>query len=61
MSGSLTFYVARHTWATLMKKSGRSVSMISEGLGHASEKITQVYLDELSTEHIDKASEDLLK
>lgn len=40
----LTGYVARHSWATQAKNKGASTTIISEGLGHASEKITQVYL-----------------
>lgn len=40
----LTGYVARHTWATQAKNKGASTTVISEGLGHASEKITQIYL-----------------
>ncbi|WP_244500699.1 site-specific integrase [Williamwhitmania taraxaci] len=33
----LTTYVARHTFATVMKRSGVSTSIISESLGHDSE------------------------
>lgn len=40
----LTSYVARHSWATTAKEKGISISVISEGLGHASEKVTHVYL-----------------
>lgn len=40
----LTSYVARHSWATTAKEKGIAISVISEGLGHASEKVTHVYL-----------------
>ncbi len=42
---TLTTYVARHSFATVLKRSGVSTSIISESLGHSSEKITQIYLD----------------
>ena len=41
----LTTYVARHSFATVLKRAGVSTSIISESLGHSSEKITQIYLD----------------
>jgi integrase len=40
----LTSYVARHSWATIARNSGVPVSVISEGLGHSSEKVTYTYL-----------------
>lgn len=40
----LTSYVARHSWATTAKKEGIAISVISESLGHKSEKVTHVYL-----------------
>jgi site-specific recombinase XerD len=52
----LTSYVARHTWATLAKKMGIPVSVISEGLGHHSEKITYTYLGSLDASVIDSAN-----
>lgn len=36
----LTTYVARHTYATVLKRSGVNTSIISESLGHSSEKVT---------------------
>lgn len=41
----LTSYVARHSAATIMKRSGVSTSIISQSLGHTTEKTTQIYLD----------------
>ncbi len=40
----LTSYVARHSWATAAYREGIPVSVISESLGHASEKVTYTYL-----------------
>lgn len=56
----LTTYVARHSFATVLKRAGVSTSIISESLGHSSEKITQVYLDSFDNEQIDNAMKNLL-
>ncbi len=56
----LTTYVARHSFATVLKRSGVSTSIISESLGHSSERITQVYLDSFDNEQINEAMRNLL-
>ena len=56
----LTTYVARHSFATVLKRAGVSTSIISESLGHSSEKITQVYLDSFDKEQINEAMSNLL-
>ena len=56
----LTTYVARHTFATVLKKSGQSTSVISEALGHDSEHTTQIYLDSFENDVLDEASKALL-
>ena len=53
----VTSYVARHTWATIAKKSGIPVSVISEGLGHSDEKTTNIYLDSFKDGTVDRANE----
>lgn len=55
----LTTYLARHTWATLVKNLGVPVSVISEGLGHTSERTTRIYLKEFDTEVLDKVNEEV--
>ena len=55
----LTTYVARHSYATVLKRAGVSTSIISESLGHSSEKVTQIYLDGFENSQIDKAMENL--
>lgn len=55
----LTSYVARHSWATLAHKNGAPVSIISESLGHSSEKVTYTYLDALDPVAIDEVNEKL--
>lgn len=41
----LTTYVARHTFATVLKRSGAPIEFISESLGHSDLKTTESYLD----------------
>lgn len=57
----LTMYVARHSWASVARNEGIPVSVISEGMGHDSERTTQVYLASLETQIIDKANRKILK
>lgn len=56
----LTTYVARHTYATVLKRSGVGTAIISESLGHSSEKVTQIYLDSFENTQIDEAMKNLL-
>lgn len=56
----LTTYVARHSYATVLKRAGVSTAIISESLGHSSEKITQTYLDCFDNEQIGNAMKNLL-
>jgi integrase len=56
----LTTYVARHSYATIMKRSGISTSIISEAMGHDSEKTTQTYLDSFGNNILDEASKAIL-
>lgn len=53
LSYRLTTYVARHSWATQVKMLGTSTSVISQGLGHTSEKTTRIYLQEFDSKVID--------
>lgn len=53
----LTFYSARHTYATVLLKHHAPISLISEALGHADTRTTQVYLDSFSSSDIDRANE----
>ncbi len=56
----LTTYVARHTFATVLKRSGVATAIISEAMGHQTEAITQVYLKSFENSIIDEAMEHLL-
>jgi integrase len=56
----LTTYVARHTYATVLKRNGAPLSVISESLGHHNERTTQVYLDSFENSVLDAQNENLL-
>jgi len=56
----LTTYVARHSYATILKKSGIATAIISEALGHQSEKTTRIYLDSFENQVLDEASKVIL-
>jgi len=55
----LTTYVARHTFATVLKKEGISVSIIGQALGHEDEKTTRIYLDSFGSDIMQQAFEKL--
>ena len=57
----LTLYVARHSWASIAKNRQIPLSVISEGMGHDSEKTTLIYLATLDTSAVDKANNAILK
>lgn len=57
----LTTYVARHSWATIAKAEGISIATISEGLGHTTEKTTQIYLRAFDRTIIDEANAKIIK
>lgn len=40
----VTTYSARHSFATVLKRSGTNISYISESLGHSNLAITENYL-----------------
>jgi len=46
----ITTYTARHSYATVLKRSGVSTEFISEALGHADIKTTRNYLDSFENE-----------
>jgi site-specific recombinase XerD len=56
----LTTYVARHTFATVLKRSGVNIAIISESLGHSDLATTQIYLDSFENSQIDAAMQHLL-
>lgn len=57
----LTMYVARHSWATAARNKNIPISVISEGMGHDSEKTTSIYLASLESSVIDEANNVILR
>ena len=42
---NISTYTARHSYATVLKRSGANIAFISESLGHSDLKTTENYLD----------------
>ncbi len=54
---NMTTYVIRHSWATIAKRNGVSVSVIGESLGHEDYKVTETYLDSFDNDTLDDAND----
>lgn len=53
----LSFYAARHTWASAAFRSGIGMETISRALGHGSAKVTRVYIRGLEDDRaVDRAN-----
>lgn len=57
----LTMYVARHSWATAAQTNKIPLSIISQSMGHDSEKTTRIYLASIDTAEIDDANEKVIR
>ena len=57
---NLTSYTARHSWATIARKHNTPLSVISAGMGHTSERTTEIYLATILNEVIDSANLNVL-
>jgi len=56
----VTTYTARHSFSTVLKRSGASIEYISESLGHKNISTTAYYLDSFEDDEKKKWSEKLL-
>ena len=56
---TVTTYYARHSFATVLKRSGVQTEMISELLGHSSMSVTESYLDSFENEQIHDKTDSL--
>ncbi len=56
----VTTYTARHSYSTVLKRSGVSVEFISESLGHTSLETTENYLDSFEKDSKKEATQHLL-
>lgn len=54
---NVTTYFARHSFATILKRSGAQSEMISELLGHSSMLTTESYLDSFEDEQIQRQTD----
>ena len=57
---NITTYWARHSYSTILKRSGAPIEFISEQLGHHSTKVTKHYLDSFEDEQREKYSSVLI-
>ncbi|MCM1070045.1 MAG: site-specific integrase [[Clostridium] fimetarium] len=61
MAEPLTMYRARHAWASIALANNVPVSVISQGMGHDSEKTTRIYLASLNAAVIDNANNCIMR
>lgn len=54
---NVTASYSRYSFANVLKRSGKSIEMISELLGHNDVRVTERYLDSFEKEHIQKDTE----
>lgn len=52
--GNISTYTARHSFATVLKRSGSNIAFISESLGHSDLKVTENYLASFEDEERQK-------
>ncbi len=57
---NITYYCARHSFATQLKFNNISVDIIKEALGHKDIKSTMAYLNTLPSKKLDQIIEDIL-
>ena len=60
IESNITTYFDRHSFASVLKKSGVNIALISEALGHSDLATTQIYLDSFDNEQVDEAMKNLL-
>ncbi|CCX76390.1 tyrosine-type recombinase/integrase [Parabacteroides johnsonii] len=53
----LTSYVMRHTWASEALRCNIPIAVISQAMGHTSEKTTRIYLAQLDVSVLNKANQ----
>ena len=53
-------YVFRYTWANIARQLGYSKEMIGQALGHSSNTVTDIYLNDFNPELIDKMNEQII-
>nr|WP_288282067.1 site-specific integrase [uncultured Prevotella sp.] len=56
----LTMYVARHSWASTAKRMNVPIQVISDSMGHTSERTTQIYLAQIDADIIDETNASII-
>ena len=56
LSAKLTTYVFRHSWASAAYHLGIPIAIISQALGHSSEKMTRIYLSAFDVGKVGEAN-----
>ncbi len=56
----LSSYMSRHSWATIAHNRNVPLSLISESMGHSSEKITRIYLASFNQDLIDEVNRSVI-
>ena len=60
LGDNISSYTSRHSWATAARNHNIPVSIISAGMGHTSERTTQIYLASIEDTLVDNANKGLL-
>lgn len=60
IESKISSYVARHSYATSAKRIGVPTAVISEALGHSTEKTTQIYLDSFDNTTINHFHDEII-
>lgn len=60
LTAPLTMYVARHAWASIARSRNVPLAVISEGMGHDSERTTEIYLSSFSELSVDQVNRTIL-
>ena len=60
-NGKITSYSARHSWATIALSHDTPIYIISQGLGHESERTTRIYLSKKENRVLDAANADIIR
>lgn len=61
LTNKLTFYCARHSWASIAHSMNIPLNIISEGMGHTSERTTLIYLKTLDYNRIDSLNASIIR
>lgn len=58
---NISSYTSRHSWATTARNQNIPISLISAGMGHTSEKTTEIYLNSIENSLIDNVNKGILE